>query len=72
MGIDLLAGPVVTGQGVKFKLREGRFKLYIRKNFFTMRVVKDWKRLPREVVDGSAPCLETFKVRLDGALSNLV
>jgi len=35
-----------------------------------MRVVKPWKRLPGEVVD--APALETFKVRLDGALSNLV
>jgi len=35
-----------------------------------MRVVKRWHRLPREVVD--APSLETFKVRLDGALSSLV
>jgi len=35
-----------------------------------MRVVKYWHRLPREVVD--APYLETFKVRLDGALSNLI
>jgi len=35
-----------------------------------MRVVKHWSRLPREVVD--APSLETFKVRLDGALSNLI
>jgi len=34
-----------------------------------MRVVKHWHRLPREVVD--APSLETFKVRLDGALRNL-
>jgi len=33
-------------------------------------VVKPWHRLPREVVD--APSLGTFKVRLDGALSNLV
>jgi len=32
--------------------------------------VKHWNRLPREVVD--APSLETFKVRLDGDLSNLV
>jgi len=52
------------------QLREGRFRLDIRKNFFTMRVVKHWNGLPREVV--KAPCLETFKVRLYGALSNLV
>ncbi|KFR07549.1 hypothetical protein Y956_13255, partial [Nipponia nippon] len=53
-----------------FKLKEGRFKLDIRKNFFTMRVVRHWNRLPSEVVD--APSLEVFKARLDGALSNLV
>jgi len=35
-----------------------------------MRVVKHWLRLSREVVDD--PSLETFKVRLDRALSNLV
>ena len=35
-----------------------------------MRVVKHWNRLPGEVVD--APPLETFKVRLDRALSNLL
>ncbi|KFR17797.1 hypothetical protein N306_11508, partial [Opisthocomus hoazin] len=52
------------------KLKEGRFRLDIRKKFFTMRVVKHWNRLPREVVD--APSLEVFKARLDGALSNLV
>ena len=34
------------------------------------RVVKHWNRSPGEVVD--APSLETFKVRLDRALSNLV
>jgi len=53
-----------------FKLREGRFRLDIKKKFFTMRVVKHCHRLPREVVE--APSLETFKARLDGALSNLV
>jgi len=53
-----------------FKLKEGRFRLDIRKKFFTMKVVKQWHRLPRELVD--APSLETFKVKLDGALSNLV
>ncbi|KFR07987.1 hypothetical protein Y956_07094, partial [Nipponia nippon] len=53
-----------------FKLKEGRFRLDIRKKVFIMRVVKHWNRLPREVVD--APSLETFKARLDGALSNLI
>ncbi|KFV96687.1 hypothetical protein N327_04437, partial [Fulmarus glacialis] len=53
-----------------FKLKESRFRLDIRKKFFTMRVVKHWHRLPKEAVD--APSLETFKVRLEGALSNLI
>ncbi|KFQ99819.1 hypothetical protein Y956_00546, partial [Nipponia nippon] len=53
-----------------FKLKEGRFRLDIRKKFFTMRVVRHWNRLSREVVD--APSLEVLKARLDGALSNLV
>ncbi|KGL92416.1 hypothetical protein N301_05603, partial [Charadrius vociferus] len=53
-----------------FKLKEGRFRLDIRKKFFTLRVVRHWNRLPEQVVD--APSLEVFKARLDGALSNLV
>ncbi|KFR05451.1 hypothetical protein N306_00302, partial [Opisthocomus hoazin] len=52
------------------KPREGRFRLDIRKKFFTMRVVKHWNRLPREAV--AAPSLAVFKARLDGALSNLI
>ncbi|KFM02776.1 hypothetical protein AS27_08024, partial [Aptenodytes forsteri] len=53
-----------------FKLKGGRFRLDIRKKFFTMRVMRHWNRLPREAVD--APSLEVFNVRLDGALSNLI
>jgi len=53
-----------------FKLREGVFRLNIRKKFCTIRVVKHWNRLPREAVE--APSLETFTARLDGSLSNLV
>ncbi|KFR08763.1 hypothetical protein Y956_01153, partial [Nipponia nippon] len=53
-----------------FKLKEGRFRLDVRKKFFTMRVVRHCNRMPREAVD--APSLEVFKARWDGALSNLV
>ena len=52
-----------------FKIEGGRFRLEIRKKFFTMRVIEHWNRLPRKVVE--APSLETFKARLDEALSNL-
>ncbi|KGL91348.1 hypothetical protein N301_14752, partial [Charadrius vociferus] len=53
-----------------YKLEEGRFKLNIRKKFFTLRVVRHWNRLPREAVE--PPSLEVFKARLDLALGNLV
>ncbi|KAK4822310.1 hypothetical protein QYF61_013009 [Mycteria americana] len=55
-------------RGNGFKLKEGRFRLDIRKTFFTLRAVRHWPRLPREAVD--APSLETLTVRLDGALSS--
>jgi len=57
-------------RGDGFELKEARFILNIRKKFSTMRVVKHWNSLPREVVD--APSLETFNVRSDGALSKLI
>jgi len=52
-----------------FKLKECRFRLNIRKKFFTMRVVRHGNRLPREAVAALSP--EVFKAKLDRALSNL-
>ncbi|KFO56192.1 hypothetical protein N302_00184, partial [Corvus brachyrhynchos] len=45
------------------KLCQGRFRLDIRKRFFTQRVVGHWNRVPREAV--TAPSLTELKKRLD-------
>jgi len=57
-------------RGNGFKLKEGTFRLDIRKAFFTVRMVRHWHRLPREAV--AALSLAAFKARLDAALSTLV
>jgi len=57
-------------RGDGFKMKEGGYRLDIRKKFFAVMVVRLWHRLPREVV--AAQSLAVFKARVDGAWSNLV
>jgi len=57
-------------RGNDLKLRQGRFRLDISKNFFTGRIIKHWNRLPREVVD--TPSLEVFNRCVDVALRDVV
>jgi len=48
------------------KLCQGKFRLDIRKKFFTERVVGHWNRLPRDVV--MAPSLSELKKRLNDVI----
>jgi len=55
------------GNGVK--LHQGRFRMDIRKYFFTERLFRHWNRLPKEVV--ALPSLEVFKKHVDTAFQDM-
>ena len=57
-------------RGNGFKLKEGRFRLDIRKKFFYNKGGEALEQVPREVVEAAS--LEMFKVRLDHAMRYLI
>jgi len=57
-------------RGNSLKLHQGRFRVEIRKNFFTERIVKHRKKLLSEVAE--SPSLGLFKRYVDVVLLDIV
>ena len=62
--------PSDSTRGNGHKLKQKKFCLNMRKNFFPLRVTEPWNRQSGEVVE--SPSLEIFQTRLDAVLCSLL
>ena len=59
-----------SSRGNGHELKQRKLQLKMRKNFFPLRVMEPWPRLPREAVE--SPSLEIFQTCLDEVLYSLL
>ena len=69
-GQPLLPGNSNRMSGNGLKLHQRRSRLGFRKNFFSGTAMRQWHRMPRDVVE--SPSLEVFEERVDVALKDTV
>lgn len=68
--MHFLQGHEVRGKGIMVSHIKRVAFYWIRNKFLTVKMLKHWGRLPREIVD--ALSLEVLKASLGGAWSNMV